>query len=131
MNGIPEGYEFVRVGRAMAGETIIATSGQPLVLMKDSVSLNCVVVRKMKPNCEFPRGVFKDGWITHDSTNGTFWWSRKPEWSPEIKQFTGNFFVVEIGKAKDSFLTPVWFHPLMPKEKCIQQVGPNYESENP
>ena len=50
MNGIPEGYEFVRVGRAMAGESIIATSGRPLILVKDSVSLNCVVVRRVKPN---------------------------------------------------------------------------------
>lgn len=89
MNGIPEGYEFVRVGRAMAGETVLAASGTPLTLVKDSMMRNCVVIRKVKPNCEFPRGVFKDGWITHD-IKGACWWSRKPEWSTTSQQWTGN-----------------------------------------
>lgn len=130
MNGIPEGYEFVRVGRAMAGETVLAASGTPLTLVKDSMMRNCVVIRKVKPNCEFPRGVFKDGWITHD-IKGACWWSRKPEWSTTSQQWTGNCCVTEIGKCNSAFRTPVWFHPLIEARLCIQQVGPKYESENP
>ena len=130
MNGIPEGYEFVRVGRAMAGETIIATSGRPLILVKDSVSLNCVVVRRVKPNFDFPRGVFKDGWITHD-IKGACWWARKPEWNTTSQQWTGNCCVTEIGKCNNALLTPVWFHPLIEARFCIQQVGPKYESTMP
>lgn len=91
MKGIPEGYEFVRVGRAMAGETIIATSGNPLIIVKDSVSRNCVVVRRVRANCEFPRGMFKDGWLTYDSAKGACWWSSQPKWAPESRQWVGNF----------------------------------------
>lgn len=46
---MPDGHEFVRIGRPFVGETIIGSSGSPHLVMADWSSGVCVIIRKIQP----------------------------------------------------------------------------------
>lgn len=131
MNGIPEGYEFVRVGRVHAGELTIGVSGNVARCSSGTSSKNNVIVKKIPSHCEFPKGVFCDGWITEDSGKGLCWWKDKPAFDTDNQVWVANCKVVPVGLAQSSMRTGIRFAPLTPMEQRFQQVGPHYEALNP
>ena len=48
IEGIPEGWELVRIGKCNPGEAKLSKAGEVLLLSCGSVDLNCVVVRKIE-----------------------------------------------------------------------------------
>ncbi|TXH50302.1 MAG: hypothetical protein E6Q97_20745 [Desulfurellales bacterium] len=96
MQGIPSGYEFVRVGRAEKGETVVGSTGMPYILGSKGISLNSVVIRKKPEICTYPKGLFNDGWLTYDKLKGNCWWAQQPDWNDADQQWTANVYCISI-----------------------------------
>lgn len=60
MNGIPEGYEFVRVGRGMPREIVVGPSGAAMQLPGGSATKNNIIIRLAVPACSWMKGMFLD-----------------------------------------------------------------------
>ena len=82
IEGIPEGWELVRVGVAVSGDTVLMHDGMPTTL-KDNPSgavKNWPIIRRIPPPLSIPPKVFADGWIAGQCTGPVLWFSEKPEY---------------------------------------------------
>lgn len=89
LEGIPDGYEAVRYGRAVPGETFLDSIGRVAhaTVEQDSPRL---ILRELPPPVVVKPGVFKDGWVAQDSDDGfrgIFWFDKPPrakngKWEP-------------------------------------------------
>ena len=93
-----------------------------------TASKNNVILRRIPQHCEFPKGVFCEGWITEDAGKGLCWWKDKPSFDMDNQVWAANCKVVPVGLAQSSMRTGIRFAPLTPMEQRYQQVGPKYES---
>jgi len=131
MNGIPEGYEFVRVGRANPGEMVISANGTPTLINAITSGMNCVVIRRVPPHCSWSKGVFRDGYLTHDAGKGVCWWRDRPEYDHANQAWVGNSPVIAIGLVGQAMVKPPAFNTRLELHDRIQPVGPKYESTLP
>jgi hypothetical protein len=131
MNGIPEGYEFVRVGRAMPREIIVGPSGAAMQLANGSASKNNIVIRLAVPACSWMKGMFRDGYLTHDAGKGICWWRDRPEYDHANQAWVGNSPVIGLDLAKQTMTKPPGFNTRLEMHDRIQPVGPKYESTMP
>ena len=89
IEGVPEGYELIRIGGAKAGDTVIMDDGRVYTLLSDvAVNLNIPVIRKLEPAVDLSSIKFRKGWIAQDKDGDTFWFPKKParddmEWYEE------------------------------------------------
>ena len=91
VEGVPEGYELVRIGSAKAGDTVITDDGRVYTLLSDVISeLNIPVVRKVEPVLDLSKSriQFTKGWVAQDKDGNNNWYPRKParddvEWYEE------------------------------------------------
>ena len=79
IEGVPEGYELIRIGGAKAGDTVITDDGRVYTLLSDVISeRNIPVVRKIEPVLDLSSVQFRRGWIAQDKDGDTFWFRKKP-----------------------------------------------------
>ena len=79
IEGVPEGYELVRLGGAKAGDTVITSDGKLYTLLSDAIcELNVPVVRKTEPALDLSSIHFRKGWIAQDKDGDSFWFPKKP-----------------------------------------------------
>jgi len=128
IEGVPEGWELVRIGNPDVGECIIGNEGEPRIITANHwQSVNHVIIRKVEPDCSWPIGVFADGWLSQSSFASAIYWSaEKPEWDPRSAWW---MTAGEDPVAVKGYLAnhPV-FREGLPWDERIQQVGPTVES---
>ena len=125
IEGIPKGYELVRIGTPNVGETVLWFDGRPADVNATFDSRNYVIIRKIEPVCVWQHGMFNDGWITEDHEYGVVWHQSKPEfvvdrhcwWSDGIEVVT------------TCLATPPKFRDDLPWTERIKQVGPSVEGK--
>lgn len=80
IEGIPDGWELVRIGSPLTGEFILSYDAIPVSFdAKNTASRNCVIIRRIPPPLSIPPKVFADGWIVGQSTGPVLWSRSKPE----------------------------------------------------
>ena len=128
LEGIPEGYEAVRYGRAVPGETFLDSMGRvsQATIEQDSPRL---IIRELPPPVLVKPGVFNDGWVAQDSDQGSrrvFWFGRQPrpengKWEPAdgclCCEVDGDCIRKEIVQFRDD----------IPWTERLVQVGPAVE----
>lgn len=81
IEGIPDGWELVRVGEPQANEFIVGMDGRAVAwaYMTKYANKNYVIIRRVPPPLSIPPKVFVDGWIVGQSTGPVLWSRSKPE----------------------------------------------------
>ena len=125
IEGIPEGYELVRIGSPNVGETVVFGDGSPGGVSTKCTTRNYVIIRKIEPACVWQHGMFNDGWITEDKTSGIMWHQRKPEVSVVRDCWAWDGLRV----LTNCLATPPKFRDDLPWTERIQQVGPSVEGK--
>ena len=91
IEGVPDGWELVRIGRPRTNEWSIGGDGTPWQYLKETQSEEFwPIIRKAAPPCVWQHGVFNDGWVAQDGEAGnhrTWWYKNKPRqdggrWEP-------------------------------------------------
>lgn len=80
IEGIPEGWELVRIGAVKAGEWRLDAIGKPVLNPIDTSSMNFPIIRRIPPPLSIPPKVFQDGWIAGQCAGPVLWFSAKPEY---------------------------------------------------
>lgn len=63
IEGVPDGWELVRIGRPRTNEWSIGGDGTPWQYLKETQSEEFwPIIRKAAPPCVWQHGVFNDGW---------------------------------------------------------------------
>lgn len=134
IEGVPEGWELVRIGFVEAGEHYISFSGG----LSHNSGLGTLIdvhpiIRKVEPACSWPHGVFADGWIAEDSDGSQAWYDSKPVHTTTKRDvWTNNkttAYIFLFGPqvvAEFLAVKPV-FRADLPWTERIQQVGPTIE----
>ena len=130
IEGVPEGWELVRIGQPAVGEWSIGGDGKPWQYKHATQARSdefWPIIRKVEPACSWPLGVFADGWLSQSSFASAIYWSaEKPEWDPRSAWW---MTAGEDPVAVKGYLAnhPV-FREGLPWTERIQQVGPTVES---
>ena len=125
IEGIPEGYELVRIGSPNPGETVVFADGSPGGVATKLAGKTYVIIRKIDPVCVWQHGVFKDGWITEDDVSGIIWHQSKPEVSVVRDCWLWDGLRV----LTTCLATPPKFRDDLRWTERIQQVGPSVEGQ--
>lgn len=128
LEGVPEGYEAVRFGKAKAGELFIDSGGH-ITLAEINIEAERLIIRQQPPAVQWKHGVFNNGWIAKDSAAGSsriWWFSKNPrqdngKWEPdddtECDEITSTCMRRDVIQFRDD----------VPWTECIVQVGPSVE----
>lgn len=88
VEGIPEGWELVRVGRAKEGEWIVDATGEAQLNKQITGAGNFPIIRRIPPPLSIPPKVFADGWIfQHESR--TMHSVTRPQWNDKWTNYAG------------------------------------------
>ena len=136
IEGVPEGWELVRIGRPDVGEWNVGHDGEPWFNSEkpiDGVHEYWAIIRKVEPACSWPLGVFADGWIAEDIDEEGYhymWWhSHKPEVNKSLYSWEPTERSHECFSIDGGFLLAiVKFRADLPWTERIQQVGPTFEA---
>lgn len=81
IEGIPDGWELVRIGKLLPSEWFINHLGEPKQNMSDCATngANYPIIRRIPPPLNIPPRVFADGWIFGQSTGPVLWSREKPQ----------------------------------------------------
>lgn len=126
IEGVPEGWELVRIGKPVTGEWSIGGDGNPWQYVKEAPSTEFwPIIRKAAPVCIWPHGVFKDGWIAEDLNGDQYWYTTKPESDGEDEWANEGDcrFVTDC-------MLPVQFRSDLTWTQRIQRVGPLAEKSS-
>ncbi len=129
LEGVPEGYEAVRLGKANQGECFVTIDGNVCVAECDHEAPR-LIVRKVEPIATWKHGVFADGWISEDK-HGTleFYYMSPPSCDVGVGGWLSGHdggFVCSL----NNILQPSVFKfrdDLPWTERCVQ-VGPSVEN---
>ena len=78
IEGIPEGWELVRIGIVKRDEWYIGQYGKPEQAPLNMLPANFPIVRKIKPVLDLSKIRLKKGWIAQDKAGGNYWFSHRP-----------------------------------------------------
>ena len=126
IEGIPEGWELVRIGKPATGEWSIGGDGTPWQYVKDTPSTEFwPIIRKAAHVCTWPHGVFADGWITQDGDDDSkIEWHKKEPFLPHGAEWWSS---EGMGGEVCGLMNPPVFRENLPWTKRVQQVGPSVE----
>lgn len=122
IEGIPDGWELVRIGVAVSGDTVLMHDGMPKTL-KDHPSgtvKNWPIIRRIPPPLSIPPKVFADGWIVQ-ACGESLHCKTKPTWNGTRWQF--------IGSVVPSSVKCAQFRDGVPFRECICRVTWEHGSE--
>lgn len=129
--GVPAGWELVEFRRAVRGEMSIGANGNPYLIESEQTIGVTAIIRPAAPVCEWPRGVFAEGWLVQDGDELMYLYlTRKPSFSHGSDEWVvqkcnpEEYAVIE----KSLFAKPPAFRSDAPFEKRIQRVGPVFEA---
>ena len=127
IEGVPDGWELVRIGTPIVGEYVITHDGDPdLISAGRWLGKNFPIIRRIEPVCTWQYGVFADGWIAQDKNGSMWWYTDKPEL--EIDGWDNAIGEVHNLSGRSFMLKPPVFRPDLYWDNRIQQVGPAYEA---
>ena len=93
IEGIPDGWELVRIGGPLTGEFILSYEAIPVPFNYESTaSKNCVIIRRIPPPLSIPPKVFADGWIVRDCGE-TLHVTSKPAWDGSRWRFSSGSII--------------------------------------
>jgi len=128
LEGVPDGWELVRIGRPVAGEWSIGGDGIPWEYTKAKQSEEVwPIVRKLDPIATWKRGVFADGWLFQDADGEISFSAGKPTAS------VGEGYWIAIGGTKPirsevfQVESLVLFRQDMSWTERVISVGPSVE----
>jgi hypothetical protein len=127
IEGVPDGWELVRIGQPTEGEWAIGGDGTPWQYKGSRSAEVWPIVRKIDPIATWKRGVFADGWLSQDADGEISFSAEKPTAS------VGEGYWIAIGGTKpirkDAFLieTLVSFREDIPWTERMIFVGPSVE----
>ncbi len=128
IEGVPEGWELVRLGTPLVGEVYLDDVGHAVANeIGDHVKVCWPIIRRVEPVCRWQHGVFADGWIAEDSNRSLWIYSTRP--SPEEEGWVSRYndgYCMRLNKK--SFVNPPVFRSDLPWTSRIQQVGPTIEA---
>jgi hypothetical protein len=128
VEGVPDGWELLRIGRPRTNEWAIGGDGTPWQYLKAKQSEEFwPIVRKLDPIATWKRGVFTDGWLSQDADGEISFSAEKPTAS------VGEGYWIAIGGTKpirkDAFLIEslVSFRQDISWTERMILVGPSVE----
>lgn len=88
IEGIPDGWELVRIGAVEKDEWALSGQGLPFMAICDGESTNYVIIRRIPPPLNIPPKVFADGWVfQHESR--TMHSVTRPQWNGSWANYAG------------------------------------------
>jgi hypothetical protein len=125
LEGVPEGYEAVKIGVPSEGELFINTYGDVDSAWK-GFKESRLIVRKVEPIATWKHGVFADCWIAEDECGEIYAWKKRPKVQADEWQQGEMLTCVSDGLFRDSIIK---FREDLPwTERCVQ-VGPSVENQ--
>jgi len=126
IEGVPEGWELVRIGFMKKDDWAIGGDGTPFQYIKEKTGNEFwPIIRKVKPVCVWPHGVFRDGWIAEQHEGGPHWFSKKPWWNSEENYWD---YVSTTVRTCDHLANGPVFRSDLRRDERIQKVGPTIEA---
>ena len=95
IEGVPDGWELVRIGKPKKGEWIVGDIGTPGEVFVESETYNFPIIRRIPPPLSIPPKVFRSGWIIENPNTGHSMWSAtKPHWEKDEWYGASSIWVV-------------------------------------
>ena len=124
IEGVPDGWELVRIGAIDIDEWTVDAAGNPQqYLGARHLGGYWPIIRRIEPHCTWQHGQFKDGWVTEDDGE-LQWFSSKPYHNGTVWDCSVGASFFELCMLVN---VPV-FRSSLPWNERIQQVGPTIEA---
>lgn len=129
IEGVPDGWDLIRIGHPQKGDWAIGGDGKPWQYDRDKLSDEYwPIIRKKDPLCTWQRGIFADGWICENPNGRMRWTNIKPVFSGISWRIVDGHQYRQVDDIQ-YLVNPPRFGMWVPHVDRIQEVGPSFELE--
>ena len=126
IEGVPEGWELVRIGVPNIGEYVLGRTGVIILMNNESTARTVLpILKKAEPLCTWPLGVFADGWVAEGHEGAVYWYRTKPSWNSEKNYWD---YTTTTVRSCDHLANGPVFRSDLRRDERIQKVGPTIEA---